>query len=222
MPANLKLVDIQNFPVKPEVRKAPGRKTDEVYGRADRKHLTEAEVAALIEAAKKNRHGNRDRLAIALAFHHGLRVSELVRLSWAAIDLDAGTITIVRKKGGMGGTHPLDPDCHRRLTALKKAQKESKHGLRPWVFVTERNTQMTVDSFADQLKAAAVRAGLTNVHPHSLRHACGHMLAESNLPAYKLQPWLGHRKAESTAIYIDAAARQHEDAAAIMSGKGIR
>jgi type 1 fimbriae regulatory protein FimB len=90
------------------------------------------------------------------------------------------------------------------------------------VFITERGTAMSVDAFASQLKAAADRAGIKNVHPHSLRHACGHALAEANLPAYKLQSFMGHKRAESTAVYIQAAASQHDDARRILSGKGRR
>ena len=38
-----------------------------------REHLTEREVAKLIEAAKGNRWGHRDSTMILIAFRHGLR-----------------------------------------------------------------------------------------------------------------------------------------------------
>ena len=38
-------------------------------------------------------------LMIALAYHHGLRVSELISLEWSAIDLKAGTIVDPPVKG---------------------------------------------------------------------------------------------------------------------------
>jgi type 1 fimbriae regulatory protein FimB/type 1 fimbriae regulatory protein FimE len=221
MPANLKLVERQKSLVMPEVKTSAGRKTDAEYGRERRKHLTETEVEALMKAALVNRHRKRDRLMITLAFHHCLRAGELCSkrgLQWSDIDLDAGTIQVTRLKGGRSGKQPLNADCHRWLTALKKARTSSK----PWVFITERDTVMSTDAFADQLKAAAERAKIPNVHPHSLRHACGNALAEANLPAYKLQAYMGHRKAASTPIYIDAAASQHQDAARILSGKGGR
>jgi hypothetical protein len=74
----------------------PRRKTDADYSRADRKYLRPAEVEALIRAAKDGRRGARDALMISLAYHHGLRVSELVGpqgLRWGDLDLKAGTIT---------------------------------------------------------------------------------------------------------------------------------
>jgi site-specific recombinase XerD len=46
-----------------------------------REHLTEAEVALLMEAARKRgRYGHRDALMILMAYRHGLRVGELVTL----------------------------------------------------------------------------------------------------------------------------------------------
>jgi type 1 fimbriae regulatory protein FimB/type 1 fimbriae regulatory protein FimE len=218
MRANLRVVGSENFPEIPKVKKSAGRKSDKDYGRENRKHLTVTEVETLMKAALRNRHGKRDRLMIALAYNHGLRVSELCGkrgLEWSDIDVDAGSITVTRRKGGLGGTQPLDADCHRWLKALDKERTSSL----AQVFVTERGSAMTEDAFASQLKAAAERAGIANVHPHSLRHACGHALAEANLPAYKLQSFMGHRKAESTAIYIQAAASQRDDARRILSGK---
>jgi integrase len=54
-----------------------------------REHLTAAEVEALIEAAKGNRHGHRDATMILLAFRHGLRAAELVALEWSQVDFRA-------------------------------------------------------------------------------------------------------------------------------------
>jgi type 1 fimbriae regulatory protein FimB len=141
MRTNLRLVEPQNLPQKQEVPSNPGRKTDAEYGREHRKYLTETEVEALMKAAECNRHGKRDRLMIALAFHHGLRAGELCGkkgLQWSDIDLDAGTIQITRPKQGRSGNQPLNADCHRWLTALHKARKSSKL----WVFISERDSDV--------------------------------------------------------------------------------
>jgi type 1 fimbriae regulatory protein FimB/type 1 fimbriae regulatory protein FimE len=63
-----------------------------------RKHLTEAEVAALIDAAGGNRWSNRNRTMLAFCFRHGLRVSELVALRWADIDWTGKNVVITRRK----------------------------------------------------------------------------------------------------------------------------
>lgn len=49
------------------------------------------------------------------------------------------------------------------------------------------------------------RAGLPNVTPHSLRHACGYELAMRGIDTRRLQIFLGHRSIHSTTIYTDLA-----------------
>jgi site-specific recombinase XerD len=60
------------------------------------RHLTEAEVERLMEAAKGNRWRLRDSAMILVAYRHGLRVSELVDLRWARVR-QAGSA--VRRRG---------------------------------------------------------------------------------------------------------------------------
>jgi integrase len=47
-----------------------------------REHLTEKEMAVLLDALKTNRHGQRDWLIGLLIYRHGLRVSEACDLRW--------------------------------------------------------------------------------------------------------------------------------------------
>jgi len=86
MPANLKLVHARPNPILQRV----GRKSDAELGREGHKYLTSEQVEALIRAARQNRHGQRDGLMISLAWHHGLRASELVGLRWSDNRLAAG------------------------------------------------------------------------------------------------------------------------------------
>jgi integrase len=166
----------------------------------------------MIRAAKDGRHGARDALMISLAYHHGLRVSELVGpkgLRWDDIDLKAGTIAIRRRKGGVDGTQHLAPADARALRALR-----SKAAGGPFVFVSERfrdlgESHLTRDAFAKVMAAAGARAGLDRrlCHPHALRHAAGHALANSGrVNEYQLQAVMGHKDARSTAIYVQGVA----------------
>ena len=63
-------------------------------------------MAALIKAAKAGRYGQRDALMISLAYHHGLRVTELVELRWNAIDFKRADIAINRLKGSKSNRQP--------------------------------------------------------------------------------------------------------------------
>src|SRR5690348_9297382 len=100
------------------VRSAPPRRrrNDEVR---QREYLTEAEVEMLVAGAKWNRHGLRDATAILMAFRHGLRVSELVSLTWEQVHLAEARLTVRRRKHGRDSTHYLSG---RELRALRQLQ----------------------------------------------------------------------------------------------------
>jgi hypothetical protein len=69
---------------------AAGRRSNAAY--RVREHLTEDEMARLLAALKRKRHGQRDWLIGLLIYRHGLRVSEACDLRWDDIDLPKRTI----------------------------------------------------------------------------------------------------------------------------------
>jgi type 1 fimbriae regulatory protein FimB/type 1 fimbriae regulatory protein FimE len=74
------------------------RKNKEVRSR---EYLTDKEVTALMDAARKTgRHGHRDATLILLAYRHGLRVSEIVSLRGDQVDLSQGLLHVNRSKNG--------------------------------------------------------------------------------------------------------------------------
>ena len=86
-----------------------------------REHLTPAEVEAVARAAAKiGRHGPRDALLIRLAYRHGLRVSELVRLRWEQVDFAGGLLHVQRSKRGTPSTHPLGARETRELRRWRR------------------------------------------------------------------------------------------------------
>ena len=119
MAAKLKLVHKAPGTEKQRV-KPSGRKKDTDYGRDGHKYLTPDQVQALIKAARSGRHGDRDALMISLAWHHGLRVSELIALRWSDIDWKRADIAVTRLKNGKNTRQPLDGGDLRGLRALHR------------------------------------------------------------------------------------------------------
>jgi integrase len=177
-----------------------GRKSDAAYGRNGHRYLTPEQVAALIKAARGSRHGARDALMISLAYHHGLRASELVDLRWNAIDWKRADIAVTRLKNGKDTRQPLDGNDLRALRALYRDRQSDE-----FVFMSERGP-FTRDGFAKLLKAAADKAGVENAHPHALRHGCGHALAMKGRDTRLIQDYLGHRNIQHTSHYTDGVA----------------
>ena len=97
-------------------------------------------------------------------------------LDWHQVDLQAREVKILRCKNSENATHTLEKD---EVAALKKLGPKP-HGP---VFVNERGGRMSENSFFKIVQRAGVRAGLgPHIHPHMLRHSCGHDMVSRGLP----------------------------------------
>jgi type 1 fimbriae regulatory protein FimB len=162
-----------------------------------RRHLREDEARRLIEAAgRRGRYPARDKLLVRLTYRLGLRAAEAVGLRWTAIDLDGGTITVKRAKGGATFTHPIERDDKAALRKLYAAATG------PWVFKTERGGPLSVDALQYIVREAGKRADLGDaVNPHALRHGAGYSLINQGADLRFVQDYLGHQSITSTSRY---------------------
>lgn len=163
-----------------------------------REYLKPQEVKSLREAARKNgRKGSRDGLLVLMLFRHGLRVAEVIDLTWDEIHFEDGTIFIRRVKNGCDSTHFLEGDEIRELRKLRRENDASRY-----VFSSERGGPLSARSVHHIVQTAGANAGLPfPVHPHMLRHAKGFQLAQKGADTRAIQGYLGHRDIKSTVIY---------------------
>ena len=173
-----------------------------------REYLTEAEVERLMVAAKCNRWGHRDATMVLVAYKHGLRASELVDLRWAQVEFATATLHVRRVKQGTPSTHPILGD---ELRALRRLQREQEPKS-PFVFTSERGAPFSTAGFARMVERAGREAKLAfKAHPHMLRHACGHTLANKGHDTRALQAYLGHRNIQHTVRYTELSATRFRD-----------
>ena len=168
----------------------PRRVTNEE--RRPREHLSRDEVLVLCKAAKKNRNGARDAVAIWIAFNHGLRISELCDLRWSDIQWQERRIMIRRLKGSQSGEHPLTEQDKRFLGPLRAP------ALRP----SDRVFRLEPAAFRRMLYRLKLPTELAalKIHPHMLRHACGFdLVGRADLQARAA--FLGHKRLENTVRY---------------------
>ena len=102
------------------VRTEPAPSTEVDTHGPRREYVTEDEVERLIRAASKHEWGDRDAMMILMAYRHGLRVSELIGVQWAQVDLDAGRLRVRRLKGSDDSVHPLGGREIRTLRKLRR------------------------------------------------------------------------------------------------------
>jgi type 1 fimbriae regulatory protein FimB/type 1 fimbriae regulatory protein FimE len=185
----------------------PARPPAQASDKPRREYLTEREVNQLRDAAgKRGRYGYRDATMILIAYRHGLRVAELVALQWRQVDLEAGRLQVIRRKGSDDSLQPL---AGVEIRALRKIRRELPAGTRH-VFVSERGAPMTTNGFFKTLSRAAASIGMADVHPHLLRHGTGFKLVNQGVDTRTLAAYLGHRNLANTARYTRMDAKRFD------------
>lgn len=186
------------------VKSTAGRAADAHERRRD--FLGEAEIAALLAAARRGRHGARDHLLILMMYRHGLRVSEAIALRREDANLKEARLWIARLKNGLSVEQPIAGD---ELRAIKRWLGIRRDHL-PWLFLSERGQPLSRQSVNYIVAAAAKRADLAPVNPHMLRHSCGFALANRGYDLRLIQDYLGHRDPKHTAHYTRIAAKRFD------------
>ena len=177
----------------------------------ERNYLTPGEVEALLKAAKRGRHGERDYYMILSAYRHGYRVTELVTARLVDLDLAAGRIYVRRCKGSLSTTHPIQGDEMRAARAWLRAREKMPAASSGFLLLGERGP-LTRQAVNYILKSAAKRAGLDiQVHPHILRHSCGFALANKGMDTRLIQDWLGHQSIQHTVRYTRTSANRFQE-----------
>ncbi len=173
-------------------------------GRRLPKHLSEDEVLRLLEVPGTTTfRGKRDRAMFYLLYASGLRVSELVGLRLADVDLTRG-IVIPLGKGQKRRIVPIGDLALGVLTdyldarALQTAGKPPSEAL----FVARGSKKMTRQGFFKLLKRHARAAGILRpVSPHWVRHTFATHLLAGGADLRSVQAMLGHADISTTEIY---------------------
>lgn len=182
---------------------------------SSRKYLTHHEVSLLLQVSLASRHPERDTCMILLAYIHGLRVSELLSLRLADLELVSAKLRVQRLKNGFSTIHPLLPE---EVTSLKKWLVARETIISPiaeenedWLFISRSGRPLTRQRFYDILTEAGRKAKLAvSVHPHMLRHGCGYALADNGIDTRLIQDYLGHRNIRHTVVYTASNAARFE------------
>ena len=164
------------------------------------KFLTEDEINRLLAVPDvSTEEGIRDRAVLEIMYATGLRVSELVGLKQADVDLLAGLV-VCHGKGNKERRVPLGKSAIHWLQQYAAVKKGYGKQTAPNVFL-HRGRPFTRQIAWSMIKRHAEKAGIKNVSPHTLRHSFATHLLQHGADSRSVQALLGHSDISTTQIY---------------------
>ncbi len=178
------------------------------------KAITVAEVERLLAASgpgpgevSGEPRALRDRALLEFLYATGARISEATGLDVDELRLGDDPVVRLAGKGGKQRLVPVGGYAARALRAyLVRARPALAAGSRrasvgPAVFLNTRGGRLTRQGAWGVLRAAAGRAGLAGVSPHTLRHSFATHLLDGGADLRVVQELLGHASVTTTQLY---------------------
>lgn len=145
----------------------------------------------------------RNRAMVELLYASGIRVSELVNLQLAQINLKMMYLKVI----GKGNKERLIPLNHYVCQIINKYIIEFRNPFldfktNPYLFFNKHYQPLSRENFYRILKQIAQKAGITKkISPHTIRHTYATHLLENNADLRSIQELLGHSDISTTTIY---------------------
>jgi integrase/recombinase XerC len=165
------------------------------------KTLDVDQVQQLVEIKTDTPLAIRDKAILELFYSCGLRLSELVGLDLAKLNLDEALVT-VKGKGEKVRTVPVGSKAIDAVRAWLQIRGDYIKETTDAVFLSERGTRLSPRSIQQRLRHwAQVQGMAAHVHPHMLRHSFASHILESSGDLRAVQELLGHSDINTTQIY---------------------
>ncbi len=150
-----------------------------------------------------------DKLILLLGAHAGLRVSEMLALSWDDVDLRAGRLTVRFGKGGTTAMVTMSEELRRNLVARSQDVPQRRRGDPATPVLTLRSRSQVYrrleNLWYEAFKLHDVPAPEFSKGVHGLRHFSGLYYADQTSDLRKVRDHLRHASMSSTEIYMAAA-----------------
>ena len=150
------------------------------------------------------------RVILRICHATGLRLGEVLNLTWADVDFDGGSVNVTAKSWWQPKTQAAlravyAPDL---VEWLRRYRETLRHGSGEdrVAQMDERDGKPWTSRVHERLRAVYDRAGVSGKKPtHSLRHTMASDLVQSGAPIHVAQKHLGHASASVTlGIYAHA------------------
>jgi integrase len=152
------------------------------------RYLTHQEMETLINACSPHL-----RPIVVTALHTGMRKSEILGLTWQAVDFGAKTIAVRQTKNNEPRMIPMNQTLYAELWQLPRRLHSS------FVFCHENGERY--DEVKRSFKSACQKAGISDFHFHDLRHTFASHLVMNGFNLKTVQYLLGHKDIRMTLRY---------------------
>ena len=166
--------------------------------------LRQDQVRALLAAADTTTpEGLRDRALLELLYASGARVSEAVGLDIDAVDLGRGAVRLFGKRAKERDVPLGEPACAALEAWLGVGRPAMSSTASPTtaLLLDTRGRRLGDSAARAAVRRAALRAGLDDVTPHTLRHSYATHLLEGGADLRSVQELLGHSALSTTQLY---------------------
>ena len=149
----------------------------------------------------------RDRALLEFLYGTGARISEATGLDVDELHLDHDPVVRLAGKGGKHRVVPVGSYAVRALEAYlvrarpALAAASRRVSVSPAVFLNTRGGRLTRQGAWGVLHAAAGRAALADVSPHTLRHSFATHVLDGGADIRVVQELLGHASVATTQVY---------------------
>jgi type 1 fimbriae regulatory protein FimB len=159
------------------------------------KYLSEEEIRRLFSAIRDPR----DTAMFRLAYHRGLRASEIGLLDVSDYRQQSDRLYVRRRKGSSSGEFHLTKNEVRALRAWLRVRGTAPGPL----FLSREGNGISRQMLDVLIKKYGAAAGIPaeRRHMHVLKHSCGTHLLERGEPLEDVQDHLGHVNIQNTLIY---------------------
>ena len=134
---------------------------------------------------------------VLFALNTGMRLGEILSLTWKGVDFFRRTITVFKSKNNERRTIPLNETALELLKAKGKV-RSIKTDL---VFHTQNHTAIDECNVGRAFRIALRKVGIQDFRFHDLRHTFATRMVQAGKDLYKVQVLLGHKTPIMTQRY---------------------
>ncbi|EFS18951.1 tyrosine recombinase XerC [Staphylococcus hominis] len=169
----------------------------------------EEEMEALFNTVSNDaKKGLRDRVVIELLYATGIRVSELVNIKVMDLDMNLPGVKVLGK-GNKERFVPFGEFCRQSIEQYLEKFKPLKSKSHPYLIVNMKGDPITERGIRYLLNDVVKRtAGVTEIHPHKLRHTFATHLLNQGADLRTVQSLLGHVNLSTTGKYTHVSNQQ--------------